>query len=78
MNEIKCEIVRDVGVLSENGRTGWRKMLRIVKWNGNAEKYDLHDWSPDDSKSGKSGTLTVDEAKALLKLLQAEFEGADG
>ena len=77
MTDIKCEIVRDIGVLSENGKTGWRKMLRIVKWNGGAEKYDLHDWAPDDSKSGKSGTLTTQEAKALLKLLQAEFGGAD-
>ena len=71
MDEIRCEIVRDIGVLSENSKTGWRKMLRIVKWNGGAEKYDLHDWAPDDSKSGKSGTLTAEEAKALLRLLQA-------
>lgn len=77
MPEIKHEIIRDVGVLSENKRNGWRTMLRVVKWNGGAEKYDLHSWAPDDSKCGKSGTLTVEEAKALLKLLQSEFGDAN-
>lgn len=77
MADVKKEIVRDIGILSENEKTGWRTMLRIVKWNGGAEKYDLHSWAPDDSKCGKSGTLTTEEAKVLMKLLQAEFGGTD-
>lgn len=77
MSEIKSEIVRDIGVLSENKKSGWRTMLRVVKWNGGPEKYDLHNWAPDDSKCGKSGTLATEEAKTLLKLLQAEFGGGN-
>ena len=43
MAEIKYEIVKALGVLSE-GSNGWKKELNLVSWNGRAPKYDIRDW----------------------------------
>lgn len=77
MNQITNDIQRTLGVLSENNKIGWRKLLRIVSWNGAPSKYDIRDWSPDDTRCSKSSTLTETEARALLALLMAEFGGGD-
>lgn len=68
MAEIKFEIKKEIGVLSESAK-GWRKELNLVSWNGAEPKYDLRDWAPDHEKMGKGITLTEDEVKALKKLL---------
>lgn len=78
MNQITNDIQRTLGVLSENNKTGWRKLLRIVSWNGAPGKYDIRDWSPEDTRCSKSSTLTEAEARTLLTLLMAEFGGSDG
>ena len=43
MAEIKFEIVKRIGVLSE-GNNGWKKELNLVSWNDRAPKYDIRDW----------------------------------
>lgn len=68
MAEIKYEIVKNIGVLSETAK-GWKKELNLVKWNDRDPKYDLRDWSPDRSKMGKGVTLTEAEIKSLKELL---------
>jgi hypothetical protein len=68
MSEIQFDIVRNFGILSEE-KSGWRKELNLVAWNGRAPKFDVRDWSPDHQKMGKGVTLTQDEAIALSKLL---------
>ena len=68
MTEIKYEITKHIGVLSE-GTKGWRKELNLVSWNGREPKYDIRDWSPDHEKMGKGITLSNDEVEALKKLL---------
>ena len=72
MADIKFEIQKEIGILSENAK-GWRKELNLVSWNGAAPKYDIRDWAPGHEKMGKGTTLTAEEAKELLELLQKEI-----
>jgi Uncharacterized protein conserved in bacteria len=72
MAEIKYELKKELGVLSETA-SGWRKELNLVSWNDGEPKYDLRDWAPEHAKMGKGITLTTEEAQALLALLTAEL-----
>ncbi|MGN0270231.1 MAG: YdbC family protein [Candidatus Weimeria sp.] len=72
MSDIKYEIQKEIGVISEGSR-GWTKELNLVSWNGAAPKYDLRDWSPDHEKMGKGVTLTEEEARKLKELLEGEL-----
>jgi len=68
MADIKYEIKKHIGVLSENAK-GWRKELNHVSWNDRDPKYDIRDWSPERDKMGKGVTLSVEEVNALKHLL---------
>ena len=68
MADIKFEIVKEIGVLSESPK-GWTKELNLVSWNGAEPKYDLRDWAPGREKMGKGVTLTEDEFRKLSELL---------
>ena len=69
MADIKFEIKENIGTLSESAK-GWTKELNRISWNGGAPKLDVRDWAPEHEKMGKGVTLTDEEAKALLELLQ--------
>ena len=45
MAELKYEIVKECGVLSQSP-TGWTKELNLISWNDRAPKYDIRDWLP--------------------------------
>ena len=45
MAEIKFEILKECGVLSQSP-SGWSKEINLVSWNDNAPKYDIRDWAP--------------------------------
>lgn len=66
--EIKFEIVKKLGVLSENDR-GWRKEINTVSWNDREPKLDIRDWSEDHTRMGKGLTLYRDEAARLYECL---------
>lgn len=68
MAELKYEVVKELGVLSESP-TGWRKEINLVSWNDREPKYDIRDWAPDRTKMGKGVTLTADEVILLRDLL---------
>ena len=68
MAELKYEIVKELGVLSESP-TGWRKEINLVSWNDRDPKYDIRDWAPDHEKMGKGITLTQDELESLYELI---------
>lgn len=70
MADVRYEIVREIGVISENDK-GWRKELNLVSWNDRAPKYDLRDWSSGREKMSKGLTLTKEEARRLKELLEA-------
>ena len=48
--------------------------MNLISWNGGEPKYDLRDWAPDHEKMGKGLTMTEEEAKALLTLLEKELQ----
>jgi len=73
MADIKYEITKHIGVLSE-GTKGWRKELNLVSWNDREPKYDIRDWSPDNEKMGKGVTLSAEEVSELKKLLAEVVE----
>ena len=64
-DQVTWEIKKHLAVLSTNEKSGWRREVNIVSWNGGPEKLDIRDWKPDHSKMAKGVTLTSDEAKAL-------------
>lgn len=70
MAELKYEITKSLGVLSESAR-GWSKELNMVSWNDREPKYDLREWSPDHSRMGKGITLTEEDITALKEILSS-------
>ena len=72
MADIKFEIKKEIGVLSESSK-GWRKELNLVSWNGAKPKYDLREWAPEHEKMGKGVTLTEEELNNLKNLLCDEL-----
>ena len=68
MADIKYDIIKEFGVLSENTK-GWRKEVNLISWNGGAPKYDIRDWAPDHEKMGKGTTLSEEEMKILKEIL---------
>ncbi len=70
MPDIKYDIIKEIGVLSENSK-GWRKELNLISWNGGEPKYDLRDWAPAHEKMGKGTTMTQDEMIKLKEILNA-------
>lgn len=68
MADIKCEINKKLGVLSESSK-GWTKELNLISWNGREAKYDIRDWAPEYEKMGKGVTLSAEELKKLRDIL---------
>lgn len=68
MAGIKYDIVKEVGVISENS-SGWTKEINLISWNDRAPKYDVRDWAPGHEKMGKGVTLSVDELRELKRIL---------
>ena len=68
MADIKYEIKKEIGVLSESNR-GWSKELNIISWNNAAPKMDIRDWDPEHEKMGKGITLSQEETETLYVLL---------
>lgn len=68
MADIKYEIKKTVGILSESAK-GWSKELNLISWNDKEAKYDIRDWSAEHAKMGKGVTLSVEELKKLKEIL---------
>ena len=68
MSEIKYEIIKKIGMLSQTP-SGWSKQLNLIRWNDRDPKYDIREWSPDGEKMGKGVTLSREEMLALKELL---------
>lgn len=69
MAEIKFEIVKHIGVIGE-GTKGWQKELNLISWNNRAPKYDIREWAPNHEKMGKGITLTEEELKRIIELVE--------
>ncbi len=68
MAEIKYEITKNLGVLSESAK-GWTKEINLVSWNNYPAKYDIREWDPEHIKMGKGVTLNAEEARQLRDIL---------
>ena len=68
MADIKFEIKKHIGVLSESAK-GWKKEINLISWNSRDPKYDIREWSPKREKMGKGVTLSADELSTLKSLL---------
>ena len=68
MADIKYEITKHIGVLSESAK-GWTKELNLISWNDREPKYDIREWSPGRGKMGKGVTLSIEEIDVLKQLL---------
>jgi hypothetical protein len=68
MADITFDIVKHFGPVSEE-KSGWKKELNLVSWNGRSPKFDVRDWAPGHEKMGKGVTLSRDEAAKLAELL---------
>jgi len=74
MADIKFEIVKSIGVLSESPK-GWKKEFNLVSWNDREPKYDIREWDPSHEKMAKGITFSKDEIsklKAFLNELELE------
>ena len=69
MAEITFEITKELGVISETAK-GWTRELNMVSWNDRAPKYDIRDWSPDNTKMGKGISLSAEELLQLKGILE--------
>lgn len=68
MADIKFEIIRTLGVLSE-GTKGWQREINLISWNDRKPKVDIRDWAPEHEKMGKGITLNKKELLQLKELL---------
>lgn len=66
MAELKVEVVKSFGVISEGEFT---KELNLVSWNGRKEVYDLRGWAEDHKKCSKGITLKREELLKLKEIL---------
>ncbi len=73
MAEIKFEITKELGVISENAK-GWTKELNMVSWNDRDPKFDIREWSPDHTRMSKGISMTEEEMKQLVELFNARDE----
>lgn len=72
MGNIKNEIVKEIGVLNENG--DWKTEINLVRWNDAPAKIDIRSWSADHKKCGKGITITNEEGQALVGLLSRHLK----
>jgi hypothetical protein len=73
MAEITFDIIKTYAVLSSE-KSGWKKEINLVSWNGRQAKLDIREWSPDHEKMGKGITLTTEEATKLASALQTALD----
>ena len=69
MAEIKYDIVKSLGVLSESAN-GWKRELNLISWNDRPPKYDIRDWDPNHEKMSKGTTLSQEEMEILVDLMK--------
>ncbi len=72
MADLKFEIAEKIGEINENAK-GWKKEFNLVSWNDRPAKYDIREWSPDNTKMGKGLTFTKEEI-IKLKILLNEID----
>jgi hypothetical protein len=70
MPELKFEITKKIGILSESAK-GWTKEINMVSWNDRDPKFDIREWDPEHKKMAKGVTFTAEETKKLREYLNS-------
>ena len=73
MAEITYDIVKELGVISEDAK-GWTKELNLISWNERDPKFDIRSWNPDLTRMGKGISLTEEEMQKLVELFNDRNE----
>lgn len=68
MTEVKFEIIKNLGVISE-GTKGWKKEINLISWNSRKPKIDIRDWDENHEKMGKGITLSKEELIELKRVI---------
>ena len=72
--EIKLEVIKHLGTLRENNK-GFTTEVNILRWNDDAPKMDVRQWTPDTHHPLKVGfSLTESQALKLYEILRNYFE----
>lgn len=67
MSDIKFEVIKRIGVLSETTKSTFE--LCLVKWNDKNSKYDLRKWGENSTKPYKGITFTREEVRNIYEIL---------
>lgn len=67
-DKFEYEILEELGEFGEE-KKGWKKSLNVVSWNGAEGKYDIRNWTLDNSRMGKGISLSKEEIIGLKNLL---------
>jgi hypothetical protein len=76
MADFNFNIEKHYGILSEE-KSGWKREVNMVSWNGRSPKIDIRDWAPGHEKMAKGITLTQAEAEKLRELLKTILESPE-
>lgn len=68
MAEIKFDIIKNIGVLSE-GAKGWKREVNVISWNDRKPKIDIRDWDEEHLKMRKGITISKEELNKLKEIL---------
>ncbi|MDS0526196.1 PC4/YdbC family ssDNA-binding protein [Clostridium sp. SHJSY1] len=69
MAEIKFQIIKNLGVLSE-GAKGWKKEVNLISWNNRKPKIDIREWDENHEKMGKGVTISKEEFNKFNDILK--------
>ena len=77
--EITKDIKEHIGVIYSTIRgrkegDGWTKEVNLISWNGGIPKIDIRDWDEDHERCSKGITLSKEEAREVMEILQKYFE----
>lgn len=80
--QITWDIQKHLGAITSTIRgrkegDTWQKEVNIVAWNGGLPKIDIRDWDESHEKMSKGITLSEDEAKEVMEILQRYFAGKE-
>ena len=78
MAEVSYEVEEELGILSENTKTGNTKELNRISYNNPPAKFDLREWAPRREKMYRGITLNEAEARELGRLLYNYFKNHSG
>lgn len=71
--EVKCDIKRHIGVISER-KNGWKFEVNEVSWNDFPAKIDIRAWDENHEYMSKGITISLEEAECLVQILQTEIQ----